>query len=67
MESTRWQPTQLRLKQPFPGDLVSKELAGNAGDQRSIPGSGRSPEEGSSNSLQYSAWRITWTEKPGGL
>ena len=35
-------------------------------DPGSIPGSGRSPGEGHDNPLQY-AWRISWTEKPGGL
>ena len=30
-----------------------------------IPGSGRSPWNG--NPLQYSCWRIAWTEVPGGL
>ena len=32
----------------------------------SIPGLGRSPEEGNGNPLQYS-WEIPWTEEPGGL
>ena len=31
-----------------------KNLSANAGDVDSIPGSGRSPGEGNSNSLQYS-------------
>ena len=36
-------------------------------DAGSIPGSGRSPggEHGNPNSLL--AWRIPWTEEPGGL
>ena len=47
---------------------VSKEAACNAGDQGSIPGSGRSPGEGNGNPLQYSclenpmdrgAWQAT--------
>ena len=38
----------------FPGVLVSKESACNAGDQGSIPGLGRSPEEGNGNPLQHS-------------
>ena len=37
----------------FPGGSDSKESACNAGDQGSIPGSGKSPEEGKSNPLQY--------------
>ena len=46
---------------------VSKESVCNAGDPGSIPGSGRSPGEGNASPLQYSAWRIPWTEEPGGL
>ena len=38
----------------FPGDSVGKESAHNAGDLGSIPGSGRSSEEGNGNPLQYS-------------
>ena len=47
---------------------VGKESACNAGDLGSIPGSGRSPEEGNGNPLQYSclenpidrgAWQVT--------
>ena len=45
----------------------SGESARNAEDQGSIPGSGRSPEEGHGNQLQYSCPRIPWTEEPGGL
>ena len=32
-----------------------------------IPGLGRSPGGGHDNLLQYSCWRIPWTEEPGGL
>ena len=38
----------------FPGGSVVKNLPANAGDVGSSPGSGRSPEEGNSNPLQYS-------------
>ena len=38
----------------FPGDIVVKNLPANAGELGSIPGSGRSPGEGSGNPLQYS-------------
>ena len=38
----------------FPGGSDSKEAACNAGNQGLIPGSGRSPAEGSGNPLQYS-------------
>ena len=38
----------------FSGDSDSKESARNAGDPGLILGSGRSPEEGNDNPLQYS-------------
>ena len=39
----------------------------NAGDLGLIPGLGRSPGEGNGNPLHILAWRIPWTEEPGGL
>ena len=50
--------------------LVVKTSPANTGDARdegSIPGSGRSPGEGNGNPLQYSCLGIPWTEEPGGL
>ena len=50
--------------------LVVKNLPVNAGDIRhtgSIPGSRRSPGIGSGNYSSILAWRIPWTEEPGGL
>ena len=41
--------------------------AGDAGDMSSIPGSGRSLEEGMATHSRILAWRIPWTEEPGGL
>ena len=38
----------------FPGGSVVKNLPANAGDAGSMPESGRSPEEGKDNPLQYS-------------
>ena len=38
----------------FPGSSDSKESACNAGDLGLIPGSGRYPEKGNGNPLQYS-------------
>ena len=38
----------------FPGSSAGKESACNVGDLGSIPGLGRSPEEGHGNPLQYS-------------
>ena len=54
----------------FPGGSDGKESAckKESADLGSIPGSGRSPGEGNGNPLQYIlAWRIPWTEEPGGL
>ena len=51
----------------FPGGSDSKASAYNAGDSGSVPGSERSPGEGSGNPLQYFAWKIPWMEEPGRL
>ena len=50
--------------------LVVKNLPANAGDIRDmgwIPGFGRSPRGGHGNHSSILAWRIPWTEMPGGL
>ena len=39
----------------------------NAGDAGSIPGSGRSPGDEMATHSSVLAWRIPWTEGPGGL
>ena len=39
---------------------------GDTGDTGLIPGSGRSPEVGNGNPLSILAWKILWTEEPGG-
>ena len=44
----------IMLPKGFPGGSDGKESACNAGDQGSIPRSGRSPGEGNGNPLQYS-------------
>ena len=44
-----------------------KHLPANAGDLVSIPGSGRSSGEENGNASSILAWRIPWTEEPGGL
>ena len=41
--------------------------AENAGDMGWIPESGRSSGVGNGRPLQYSWWKIPWTEDPGGL
>ena len=38
----------------FPGSSDGKEFACSVGDPALIPGSGRSPEEGNGNPVQYS-------------
>ena len=43
------------------------DSSGDAGDVGLILGSGRYPGEGNGNPLQYSCWKIPWTEEPGGL
>ena len=51
---------------PGPWWLSYKESC-NAGDEGLIPGSGRSPGEGDTIHSSILAWRIPWTEEPGGL
>ena len=51
----------------FPGASDSKESACSAGDLGSIPGMGRSPEEGNCYPSSILAWKIPWTEEPGRL
>ena len=46
----------------LPGGSVIKNLSASAGETSSIPGSGRSPGGG-----HVLAWKIPWTEEPGGL
>ena len=50
--------------------LVVKNMPANPGDMRdmgSIPGSGRSLEEGMATPSNVLAWRVPGTEEPGGL
>ena len=58
----------VKLKEGFPGGTDGKESAYNVGEPGSLPGLGRSPEEGNDNPLQYSglenpmdkgAWKAT--------
>ena len=51
----------------FPGGSDGKESACNVGDLGSIPGLGRFPGEGNDYHSSILAWRIPWTEEPGGL
>ena len=51
----------------FPGDLDGKASSCNAVDPGLVPGSRRLPEEGMATHCSILAWRISWTEKPGGV
>ena len=53
----------------FPGGSVVKNPAnaGDAGDTGSVPGLGRPLEEEMATHSSILAWRIPWTEGPGGL
>ena len=51
----------------FPGMLVVKNLPANARDMGLIPWSRRSPGRGMAAHSSALAWRIPWTEEPGGL
>ena len=51
----------------FSDDPVAKDLPVDTGDTGSVPGSGRSPGEGSDHPLQYSCLEIPWREEPGWL
>ena len=53
----------------FPGGSDGKESAfkaGDVGDTGSVPGSGRSLEKEMETRCSVLAWRIPWTEEPGG-
>ena len=50
--------------------LVINNLLDNTGgirDMGSIPGLGRPAQVGHGTPLQYSVWKIPWSEEPGGL
>ena len=51
----------------FPGGSVVKNPLANVGDVGSIPGLGRTLEKGMATHFSILAWRISWTEEPGGL
>ena len=54
------------LKQCFPGGSDSKESACNAGDPGLIPDREDPLEKGMATHSSILAWRIPWTEEPGG-
>ena len=49
------------------GGLDGKEITCDVGDLGSTPRSGRSLEKGMATHSSILAWRIPWTEEPGGL
>ena len=51
----------------FPGGSNGKASTYNAGDLGLIPGSGRSSGERMATHSSILAWKIPWTEEPGGL
>ena len=51
----------------FPGSSDSKESACNEGDLGLIPGWERAPEKEMATCPHVLAWRIQWTEEPGGV
>ena len=57
----------LKHLQNLPWWLSGKESACKAEDSGLIPGSGRSPGGGNGTHSSLLAWRIPWTEEPGGL
>ena len=58
---------ELSLSPPFPGGSDNKESSCDMGDPSSILGLRRSPGGWNGTPLQYSAWRIPWTEEPNRL
>ena len=51
----------------FPGGSDSKESACNAGDPSLIPELEDPPEKEMASRSSTLAWKILWTEEPGGL
>ena len=59
-------PISLYLLPP-PWWLSNKDSSRNAGHLYFIPGLGRSPGVGNATHSSVLAWKISWTEEPGGL
>ena len=51
----------------FPSGSVGKESACNVGDPGSIPGGNNPLEKDMATHSSTCAWRIPWTEEPGGI
>ena len=66
--SSRFAPNFIVLH--FPGGSMVKNPstnAGDAGDVGLIPGSGRFLKKEMATGFSVLAWKISWTEEPGGL
>ena len=63
----RWKYEEIWLPLGFPGGSDSKESSCNAGELGSIPRLGSSPRDGMATPSSILAWRVPWTEAPGGL
>ena len=62
-----WRKVRYTMKLTgFLGDSAVKSLPANVGDAGSISGSGSSEKDMAAHSSTL-AWKIPWTEKPGGL
>ena len=59
--------SEIHTWQDFSGGSDGKESSCNVEDLGLIPGSGRSPEGDITTHSSILAWRIPWTEEPGGL
>ena len=56
-----------RIIRGFPHSSVSKESACNGSDAGSVPGLGNALEKEMATHSSILAWKIPWTEEPGGL
>ena len=56
-----------KIKQGFPGDSDGKQSACDMGDQFQSQSQKDLVENGRATHSNVLAWRITWTEDPGGL
>ena len=62
-----WLFRNIRHHRVIAGGSDGKESACNAGNLGSIPGLGRSLDKGMATNSSILAWKIPWTEEPGGL
>ena len=58
---------RIKTRRGFPGGSDGEESPCNTGDLCSVLGSGRYLEKGMTTHSRIPAWRISWTEEPGGL